>query len=58
LVNALVASHPAPGVLAHAIEQEKEKFLAHALPREKMTEQQIDFIVSSAARVLSQIRGR
>ena len=58
LVNALVASNPAPEVLARAIEHEKERFLAHALPREKMTDEQIDFILKNAARTDSELQAR
>ena len=58
LINALVASHPAPEVLARAIEHEKEKFLAHALPRDRMTDEQIDFIQKNAARIAAELRAR
>ena len=58
LVNALVASHPAPAVLARAIDHEKEKILAQALPQEKMTDSQIDYITKNVERIVADLQGR
>lgn len=58
LVNALVASHPASAVLALAIESEKEKFLAQALPQEKMTDSQIDYIMKNVHGIVAKQQAR
>jgi len=57
-VNALIASHPKPDVLAKASESGKERFLPYALPQEKVRDQQITYIETNAARIVSALQQR